>query len=182
MTLLKIEINYDLLYAIAEANTGLSLNKTANKVFTCASISSIIGTSCNMIAAAPLEKSLQGIVLYFVWYSILLGSTDLLLARMNKSSAMKHLKLLSYTLKKINVDTNYELLLKAYKYETDYKFSRDESSIPKLEQKKYIMIPVYENGDEKEISIVQEHIIGTKKYIISYGSPKKVLKPAFNIV
>lgn len=44
------------------------------------------------------------------------------------------------------------------------------------------MVPVIENGEEKEVSIVQEHAIGSKTYSLSIGEPtkQKVFKLATN--
>ena len=83
-------------------------------------------------------------------------------------------------LKDINISTSYELLLDSENYKTEYKLKFDEAKIPYIKQDKYINIPVYNDGDIKEVSLVQEHVIGSKSYSLSYGSPSKVLKPAFN--
>ena len=43
------------------------------------------------------------------------------------------------------------------------------------------MVPSYTfNGDIKDTSVLQEHIIGSKEYVLSLGSPKKVWKPAYS--
>ena len=70
---------------------------------------------------------------------------------------------------------NYNLLCEAYLYDTEYSLNT-EGKVPAIEQKKYIMVPVWEYGEEKEVSIVQEHILGTKEYTISCGSPRKSFK------
>jgi len=42
-------------------------------------------------------------------------------------------------------------------------------------EKKYINVPVYDSiGDIKTVSIEQEHIIGSKQYVLSLGSPNQV--------
>lgn len=42
------------------------------------------------------------------------------------------------------------------------------------------MVPTYDKGEKKEVSLVQEHVIGSKEYTISHGTPRKVLKLAYN--
>jgi len=49
--------------------------------------------------------------------------------------------------------------------------------IPDVLQNKYILIPT---SDKTEVSLLQEHIIGEKKYYLSIGEPEKVFKLAFN--
>lgn len=90
--------------------------------------------------------------------------------------SVQQLKVLVSSLRKINVNTDYDLLLKSYNYETKYKIEFNESFIPRLKQEKFIMVPVHELGEEKEVSLVQEHIVGSMSYSLSYGSPQKALR------
>ena len=80
----------------------------------------------------------------------------------------------------LDINTRYELLQEAYLYKTSYKINKNLKNMPILIQNKYLMLPV--NTKEEEISLVQEHIVGTNNYYLSYGSPdkKKVLKLATN--
>jgi len=177
---MKIEINYDLLDKIREANTGLSLNKTAKFILLRTSIQTTICMIIDMIYYAKIQNLLKDLTFSFLIQGVMTITTDLILSKINKSIASYDLKHLLNLLKVINIDTTYELLLDAYKYKTDYKVRFNNDKIPVLEEKKYIMVPVYENGDCKEVSIVQEHIVGTRKYHLSYGKPNKVLKLVFN--
>ena len=74
------------------------------------------------------------------------------------------------------------MLQQSYEYETNYSFLLDDNNIPRLKQEKYINVPVVDRDGEKEVSLVQEHIIGTREYELSCGSPtkSKVLKPLYN--
>ena len=94
--------------------------------------------------------------------------------RGNKTKALEDIKRLAIQLKDLNISTGKELLMDSYVYEKEYKLvNKEDSIIPKIYQKKYIMIPVYDDGEIKEVSLLQEHIIGSKYYVISYGEPTK---------
>ena len=69
-------------------------------------------------------------------------------------------------------------MLSAYKYETKYNIKDSESIFPKIEEKKYIKIPIQdEYWGNRETPIVQEHIIGSDSYTLSIGQPEyKVYK------
>lgn len=178
---MKIIINYDLIEKILEANNGFSLNKSAKIVLRRTLIVTTITTILNIsdIIKQP-ELLLKPIIYYLQYYSILGGICDMMLIKLTKQSALNDLKKLSHTLKNLDISTNQELLLKSYKYATNYEFGHNKSTIPKIKQNKYIIVPIYDNGKEKEISILQEHILGTNQYYLSYGSPTKSLKLAFN--
>ena len=50
-------------------------------------------------------------------------------------------------------------------------------------ESKYILVPTYDfNNNIKNTSILQEHIVGTDKYVLSIGSPKKELKLAYSSI
>jgi len=180
---MKIQINYDLLNKIFESKTGIDIKYNLKFI----SMYSTIATSCKTLMNNPtLEpnqffQSLTSSILTSTASTIMV---DIFFNKIKKNLALEELKELSLLLKTINIHTNYELLQEAKKYKTERKVSLNlyESPLPKIEEKKYITIPVFHNGETKEISIVQEHIIGTKKYSISQGEPeqKKVLKLAYN--
>ena len=95
--------------------------------------------------------------------------------------AKDDLKMLIPQLRDLQINTNYELLLKSELYQTKYKIKFNEKKLPYILQSKYVMIPTYNyNGDEAETSILQEHVVGTKEYVLSLGSPKKQLKLAYS--
>ena len=182
---MKIKINYDLLSKIQETNTG-SLQKTVKTILLKTGITMTIIGVLDTVSSYSTENLLNeilgglGICLTIHTSGTLL--TNLMSSKLNKIAALKDLMTLSLLLNNININTNFILLLKSYKYKTEYKINSDEDSNHKLVQKKYIMVPVHDSGEEKEISLVQEHVIGTKEYSLSYGSPKKakVLRLALN--
>lgn len=177
---MKIEINYDLLDKIREAKTGFSLNRTVRYVIPRTIAASAGYATLTLINNEPIEKALSGIPIFLFLYGAPCLITNGLLSKRWKDLSIKELRLLSYMLKDINISTSYELLLDSESYKTEYKLKFSESKTPYIKQDKYINIPVYNDGEIKEVSLVQEHVIGSKSYSLSYGSPSKVLKPAFN--
>lgn len=176
---MKIRVNYDLMDKIREEKIGYSLIRTrrdifkfgimffpldlliANGDFNSLIIQIIFRTGANAIVFPMNEK-----------YSIKIGKDD----------AVMQLKQLASTLRSHYINTDYELLQQSYKYETNYRFILDDDKIPRIKEEKYIMVPVVDRDGKKEVSLVQEHLIGSKDYELSYGSPSKskVLKPVFN--
>ena len=89
---------------------------------------------------------------------------------------------LSSQLQDLNIATNYELLLQSelYYQDTHVEFN---GLIPDIVSKKYINIPAYDYcGDIKDVSVEQEHIIGTKEYVLTLGSPKSVHDLSFSTI
>ena len=98
-----------------------------------------------------------------------------------KEKSTRNLQKLLPQLNNLNISTNLEKILKAEEYDRTYKLVKKETGIPHLEEHKYIMLPCYDvysgnNNDEKEVSIHQEHIKGSKEYVLSLGSPTKSYK------
>ena len=177
---MKIEINYDLLDKIREAKIGISLDRTF--MFTVPR--TLAATSIFAILHIPdpnmLDKTLAVLPYFTLFYAVPTAITSIIMKNKFKESAIDRLRILSHLLSDINISTSYELLLDSENYKTEYSLKFNESKIPYVKEDKYINIPTYDDGSIREVSIVQEHIIGSSKYSLSYGSPKKVLKPAFN--
>ena len=75
------------------------------------------------------------------------------------------------------ISTDYDLLLKSEYYEHITKLEINENKLPFINSKKYILVPTYTcSGIIEETSIEQEHILGTKEYSLSIGTPSKVRK------
>lgn len=94
-----------------------------------------------------------------------------------KEIAINKIKQLVTLLKDINVDTSYDLLLESEVYEKKYKIHINEDKILEVISSKYILVPTYDfNGEIRDTSILEEHIVGSNDYILSIGSPEKKLK------
>lgn len=176
---MKIEINYDLLDKIKESKTGFSLNRTTKPVILKTLIASSIYTVLNITDPRPIDKLIHAIPVFVVLYALPVTIANIIMKNRFKDLSIKQLRILSKLLSDVNISTSYELLLDSNNYKTEYEFKLSEAKIPYIKQDKYINVPVYSDGDIREVSLVQEHIIGSNKYSLSYGSPKKVLKPAF---
>lgn len=174
---MKLRINYDLMDKVSEAKKGYSLKRCAKRVGAMFAISSTLSTMNNMIACSDPRELL---IIYPMHIAIHTGYTAMYtfgLSSITKSLAERSLISLNNELPKICVRANYESLLNTYAYKTKYCLDMD-GKFPKLEQKKYMKIPVSdEYFGEREIPIVQEHIVGSRNYDLSFGEyeNKKVL-------
>ena len=166
---MKIVINYDLMEKIAEAKYGFSLKRE------CKIVSAIVSACYSFIivlnGVAMNSMDFQrwfGSLPFYVTYSIVLATGINVLLRGisgQKEMAANQLDDLSIDLNLLNIDTDVDLLLEAYKYYTEYEWTHDKS-IPTLIQKKYINVPT---TDDDELSVLQEHVVGSKVYTLSKG-------------
>lgn len=179
---MKIEVNYDLIDRIREAKTGFNLQKNVYRPLGYTAFIAALKLSSIIVVPKTMEELVIEVIGVFGLYTLLAAIPPAIFLPLSKKTAIESLKFLSSRLKDINVNTNHELLLKSYNYKTEYKVKFNDYLLPYVEQNKYISVPTLENGEEKETSLLQEHIIGSKKYALSYGSPKekKVLKLAYN--
>lgn len=177
---MKIQTNYDLLNKVVESEKGFTLNKIAKYVGICTSASIVIDMALSSIIQEPPEKFILDVVFY-AWFHTLCGTAvHKSVSGIGKLKANRDLIILILKLYRLNILTDLNLINKSYAYHTEYKIVDGEKGIPVLKQNKYIMLPVYENGEESEVSILQEHIIGTKTYELSQEEPPKKLKFAPN--
>ena len=168
---MKLMVNFDLLSKIVTSKTGLALDRTAKAVARNILIVQGILLPFELVSNFTPEQFLGQLLRSIAIQVTLFGIGDIFLLKLSKEVAIQQLKYLMHTLKNININTDYDLLIEAYKYRTDYKVEFNDSKLPQIKQEKYIMLPVYENGEEKEVSILQEHIIGSKNYELSIGEP-----------
>ena len=98
-----------------------------------------------------------------------------------KEDSKRNLERLALLLSTVNVNTSYDLLEESECYYRKYKFKFNKDKILQVLESKYILVPVYDtNGDTKKVSILQEHVIGSKEYVLSMGSPKRALVPVLS--
>lgn len=182
---MKIVINYDLLSKIQEAKTGFSLENTGKPILLKSGIGITIWMSIGAFASLTPERLIdffsKGIIFNLSYQTIINGTVNLILLKFIKNRSKDALERLSLLLNGLNVNTDAELMLDSYKYKTEYKIDKTDNT-KDIVQKKYIMVPVMDNGEEKEVSILQEHVIGSKIYSLSCGEPtkQKVFKLALN--
>lgn len=180
---MKIIVNYDLLEKAKEAKYGFSLVKeTKWSAKYCAFFYGAIWTPFYAITKDPIAFSqyLHSLPCDFLLCIPIIAGMRCCMDYFDGKdiSAILDLFILSEKLGALNIDTNRMLLMNAYKYKTEYEINSDKK-IPRLVQKKYINIPT---TDDKEASLLQEHVVGTRTYTLSKGKPRKqmVFKPAFS--
>ena len=98
-----------------------------------------------------------------------------------KNKSINDLKKLVISLKQLNLNTSYDLLLSSTLYGKDYKISFNKDNLLQILESKYILVPTNGfNGNIKEVSILQEHNVGSNTYVLSIGSKKKEYSLAYN--
>lgn len=100
-----------------------------------------------------------------------------------KEEAESKLKDLLSQLKDLYINTDFDLLLKSELYKKQYQIKLNEKKLPYILESKYIMVPTYDsNGKIMDTSFLQEHVVGSDEYVLSLGSPTKVLKLAYSSI
>ena len=169
---MKIMINYDLIDKAREAKTGFSLHKYTRVVgFTngIAIPAMLLGAYIGNTEASYVIQSMLRLFGYSLFYNAVHA---VCFSVFRKQDACLDLEKLSSELNRFCVETDAELLKSAYKYHVEY--GVDFSSFPpKVEQKKYIMVPVHNDWGNNERSVLQKHAIGSLSYALSYGEPEK---------
>lgn len=183
---MKLIINYDLLNRIKESETGMNLQKNIIRELKVQSVAFSMSCAIDLaiLGKAYIFKNLLFCGIYFVPGFVMLNAIDMAFQTNNKRRANMELILLSLRLKDINISTSLDLIKESQVYKTEYKIIKNKDKIPVIKQDKYIMIPTYNGmGDIVETSILQEHNLGSKEYILSIGNPNKVLKlkPVSNV-
>ena len=174
---MKLLVNYDFFEQIKNAREPFSPFKLVRNhkveliaasipfcVMVGAKSRSFLNTFCFQI----VEFAYASAFIFILYYGFAAFNKD---PYTKKASA--RLKKLVGDFKEINVDTNYNTLLDAEHYETKHRLKLNEKKMPYILESKYILLPSYINGEICKTSIMQEHIVGTKKYELSIGSPVK---------
>lgn len=172
---MKLTINYDLMEKIVLAKKGFSLKKTLKTGIALYPIAFALSVPTNLDDPKQMFTSSIIIMLY---YYLLRVQKVILLSSLIKEKSFGELVKLSNYLESLNISTSASLLLNSKVYDTLYKVELDDAKIPYLLQKKYIMVPAYDSNGIGDISILQEHVIGSRDYVLSLGSPSKILKLA----
>ena len=169
---MKIIINYELMDKVQEAKTGFSLKKYKQKLGFYLGVVGLARFSAVAIGGMPIEEALKGMIFPTIYGSSYFGISDWSMSKYRKESAEQELRNLSQRLKDTFIETDSELLKNSYAYHTEYKLN-SENFPPKIEEHKYIMVPVHNDWGNNERSLHQEHFVGTREYALSYGEPEK---------
>lgn len=161
---MKLVTNYDLMNEIVKANKGFNLKRFTAKM----------GAYMGLMGMVSLSNDSPYFFVGSAIYATLYFSiSEWILKSFNKQSADMKLNTLASSLKKINIYTDTELIKKAYLYKTQFKVIHDNKVC--LQQNKYIMLPTNGSLNADEVSLLQEHTVGSREYVLSMGTPKKHL-------
>ena len=99
-----------------------------------------------------------------------------------KVKSSNDLKRLVINLKEcLYLNTNYDLLKESELISKKYKITYFSENSLSIIEKKYILVPTIDfSGNIKNVSLLQEHSIGSNEYVLSFGSPKKEMKLAYS--
>lgn len=182
---MKIIINYDLLERIKDVKEDFGLLKIIrNNKYQWAKFNLPLYTLIDLLVNPSIYSCLSILILQFS----LLISADFVDYKITNQDiydfqARQDLLDLLYQLRDLYIKTDMNLLLEAALYDKKYEFFFNENKIPSFMEKKYILVPTYNmNNDIKDISLLQEHIIGSKVYVLSLGYPNEEYKvvPSIN--
>lgn len=170
---MKLIINYDLVNEILKANTGIDWKNFSLKM---GIYSGVITTTCLTTLACGNDMPLTFFPRSILQGLFYFGTPELLCKKYNIESANLKLKNLASSLTSINIYTSTEAIKSARHYKTQFKLIRDEKKA--IQQNKFLMLSTDGTFNADEISLQQEHIIGSKEYVLSIGEPKKAQSKA----
>ncbi len=176
---MKLIINYDFIKEVYNARDNFTLSKSFfnNLPSNIKFIPFAIGISA--LYGGDLSIASQASVVGFGLISAGDVLTDAIFYKIYgedvyQMTASKRLKKLVGELEDLNVRTDYDSLLESELYEKHYKVDVNEGILPRLVEEKYVLVPGhFFRGDKEDISILQEHVVGSKEYVLSLGSPSK---------
>ena len=169
---MKIAMNFELIDKAREAKSGYSLRKHVKAVGGCMALCSpLLVADATVGGKSPVEITAKS-GFWFLYYCGYFWFSQKARAGLTKDRAENDLRQLSYKLKDIYVDTNAELLQGVSCYKTEYGI-KEGKFLPKIEERKYLTVPVHSDWDNNTRSLVQEHIIGTREYSLSHGEPEE---------
>ena len=175
-------VNYDLIEKIKDTNEDFKF-RLLRKTFKKARNYYPFWFLVNIALSGKIDNCLKDATFcaaVYIGLSLTLDSlANKIVGDIDKEKAIRDLKLLSRLLSCINVNTSFELLQESKEYEKKHTVKLSENKVPYILQEKYIMVPTYNDSDIKDVSVLQQHVIGTNKYALSIGSPTKVYKLAF---
>ena len=174
--MLKIETDYDLFDLISGAKTGMQHKRIVNKIVGYSIATSMINLPFEMMTEQPGKEFLVSTLYFFCCNSMGFPAAYYMLRDNTKKYSKEDLEKIVRQLSSLDVCVGYESLLNAYKYDKEYETIKSESAILKILEKKYIKVPCSDDEVFGEVSLVQEHIVGTKKYTLSVGEPQKTYK------
>lgn len=166
----KLETDYDLMNSVSKVNDKEGILKVAklekrklfrNLVLYLGAID-LIGGRTHLLKYIPLEIG-----------AVLIGRGIYTAKKGNYPKEGKlELEILSDDIERhndlLNIKTNEDLLAKAKLEGKVYNFKLNDHKIPVLLQSKLISVPAFnENGEIENVSVLQEHVLGSNVYKLS---------------
>ena len=178
---MKLIINYDLINEISNTTNKPVLIKNLNEIkllYPSVYIANFLVFYSILPFNAAFIASTVSINWALVTFSIICKYFEI---DPYKIIAEKNLNNLVLKLKDLHIDTTYDLLLDSKVYYKKNNLKINEKKIPYILESKYILVPTYDSlGEITKTSVLQEHVVGSKKYVLSIGSPEREYKYAFS--
>ena len=174
--IMKIIINYDFIDAILNAKDGGNpifrvVRQRRNTLALCFPIWLSTNLAINYDTPEIILPNM--LACYAIAISIYM-TADKINDNPLQQQALHRLRLLVSQMNGLGFNTDFNLLLQSEVYEKKLKIEFNEEKLPHLLQQKYILIPTYDyKGEVKETSFVQEHVVGSKEYVLSLGTPSR---------
>lgn len=182
---MKLENDFDIISKISEAEFGYDIKKQSLRNL---KITAVIYGALSIVDIYQNDFNFVSKLFDYGVCNVTMNILDALLygklLKQNKQlMAGFDLLYLIHKLESLNVQTSLDMLKEAEVTKTSYKLVINENKLPIIKQNKYILIPTYsEFTTDSKVSLLQEHNLGSRKYILSVGEPQKKLtkKLAYN--
>lgn len=190
----KLEINYDFIDKINESEGKYKIKRFINNnKFTDAIIAGFVTKDIILGATGALspEQTAVKVTSYLATMIVILSLLELInknlkeriTGKTQEERAEDELRELAVQLNNLGIEINLEDLKEAVIYHKKYKLRKDGK--PGVIRERYIEVPVSNsnNINSDSASIKEEHIMGTRSYVLTLDTPKKqmVYRKAFSV-
>lgn len=190
----KLEINYDFIDKINESEGKYKVKRFINNnKLTDAVIAGFVTKDIILGATGVLspEQTAVNVTSYLATISVILLLLESINQRLKENMTGKtqeeraedELRKLAVQLNNLGIEINLEDLKEAVIYHKKYKLRKDGKL--GVIRERYIEVPVSNsnNRNSDSASIKEEHIMGTRSYVLTLDTPKKqmVYRKAFSV-
>ena len=181
---MNLLLDFDVVNAIKDINEGytpMKIIRNEGKYIALLGMPSLFALNYLVFGSDVFKEFPAAVVRYFIIYFGISLAERLIGGDRYKGYADTNLRYLVYQLNQLDTKLDYEMMKEAKCYHRVFNVKLNENKIPEIIESKYILIPVYGlDGEIIEESFLQEHVVGSKAYVLSKGSPTKELKPALS--